>query len=878
MASPLDPVAPQRLRDVRQAEPQKPSAPEADESRGRSFTNPWGYSVENASSQAPSSKYFRNLLPAEYPPAIAANPTAFALAFAQRAIRVFPVYGIGERGCRCSKHEDCKDTGKHPMTKNGFKDACVIPDRIRDWFSVAGCNLAVLTGESLLVLDVDPRNGGSDSLDALEAKFGPIPRTVSVLTGGGGIHYYFQSPMNQPKSGGLAGWPGIDIKCRGGYVVAPPSMHASGVRYAFVAGQTFADITIAEPPPWLIQMLEAANAQREIPAYDGPILAADGGWLVEAFRTAGWLTGRKGTQNALHCVCPWDHEHTTGSAGDGGTVVFPATPGKTMGWFECKHSHCTGRTLDDVKAALPSHAVDAAESKYPKRKPGGSTGPTVKRAEYVTKERSDGALEIRLSTERDGGLVPDPTYGIVEEGGSSDPIWNGPPEGMFDDFIPAVSEQDEPRGRLRVVYGELANSPKGGKVKSEDNLKIILRDDPAWAGMFQQNRMTTYIEYTRTPPIDGFKRDPDAHGFCTIRDHDIGSIRQWIEHEYMMTFPTEFLWNVVTQLADKANYHPVAKYLEALVWDGVPRLADLFPIYFGAARTPLVELIGKKFAIQAVARGISPGTKADAMLILEGKQGKRKSLGIETLAGSMFYGAGLGGEIGSRDSIMGMSTSWLIEQAEMQEHARAQREAFKAFLTVSVDKVRAPYARTTISLPRTSVFIGTTNEKAYLRDWTGARRFWPVRVERLVDIDAIARDRDMIWAEAVVRYKSGEPWWITDEDDEFKLEREQLKRREDEHAWAPSLKRMLVQKEGMMGQGAYIIMDDALEKLHIEVSKANWATSRQIGEILREAGWDRFKKRVGRDCFNAFRPTRERWEEIAADNAARERGETDDDE
>jgi predicted P-loop ATPase len=128
----------------------------------------------------------------------------------------------------------------------------------------------------------------------------------------------------------------------------------------------------------------------------------------------------------------------------------------------------------------------------------------------------------------------------------------------------------------------------------------------------------------------------------------------------------------------------------------------------------------------------------------------------------------------------------------------------------------------------------------------------------------------MIWAEAVVRLKSGEPWWVTDDDDVFKLEKEQRKRREDEHAWAPRIKEELRKKERLHEQSAMITMDDVLNLLSIDISKATNSTSAQIGIILREAGWDRFKKRVGRDFVNAFRPTQDRWEEIAAEAASME--------
>jgi putative DNA primase/helicase len=144
--------------------------------------------------------------------------------------------GTPSGGCSCWS-PDCTSTGKHPRTPNGLRDATTDPEIIRRWWTRwPQANIGIRTGEPLpgggylAVLDIDPRNDGDAEIEELEAAHGPLPLTVTANTGGGGWHYYYRT--DEPIGGRKIG-SGIDLKAAGGYIVAPPSRHASGRRYAW---------------------------------------------------------------------------------------------------------------------------------------------------------------------------------------------------------------------------------------------------------------------------------------------------------------------------------------------------------------------------------------------------------------------------------------------------------------------------------------------------------------------------------------------------------------------------------------------------------------------------------------------------------------------
>lgn len=180
-----------------------------------------------------------------------------AMAYAQRGWPVIPLHTPADGRCSCGK-ADCGHPGKHPRTPRGLHNATTDPNVITRWWERwPNANVGIVCGDGLAVLDVDPRHGGDQSLSELEATHEPI-RSLAAATGGGGRHFYLLGPVDLRSRVGFR--PGLDLKAEGGYIVAPPSLHASGRRYEW----TTEGSEPKEMPTWLIDLLQGGRIGRSV--------------------------------------------------------------------------------------------------------------------------------------------------------------------------------------------------------------------------------------------------------------------------------------------------------------------------------------------------------------------------------------------------------------------------------------------------------------------------------------------------------------------------------------------------------------------------------------------------------------------------------------
>jgi hypothetical protein len=211
------------------------------------------------------------------------------------------------------------------------------------------------------------------------------------------------------------------------------------------------------------------------------------------------------------------------------------------------------------------------------------------------------------------------------------------------------------------------------------------------------------------------------------------------------------------------RFDPVLDYLSSVKWDGKPRLDTMLTVYFRAEDNPLNRAIGRKMMIAAVRRVMKPGCKFDYIVVMDNSaQGKGKSTAIEILAGSNnFSDSGLL-DLPEQKQMEQIQGVWLYELGELAGLRRAEIERVKSFASRKTDRARPVYGKARVDRPRRCIFIGTTNDVEYLKDTTGNRRFWPFTPGD-IDLVALKRDRDQLWAEAVVAEAKGESLVIPEE-------------------------------------------------------------------------------------------------------------------
>lgn len=210
--------------------------------------------------------------------------------------------------------------------------------------------------------------------------------------------------------------------------------------------------------------------------------------------------------------------------------------------------------------------------------------------------------------------------------------------------------------------------------------------------------------------------------------------------------------------ARQHSFHPIRDRLVQCyeMWDRkLGRVENLFVDYLGCPDTPYHRDAARLFLLGAVARIFQPGCKFDFVPIIEGAQGKGKTTFIQTLALEIEWYRELVGDISDpKEAVAAISGAWVLEIGELSAMYKSEVNDLKAFVSRQVDTARMPYERTARAFPRQCVFIGSTNDREYLRDATGGRRYWPIecRVEGMIDNDRLRREISQIWGEAVHLY------------------------------------------------------------------------------------------------------------------------------
>jgi predicted P-loop ATPase len=360
------------------------------------------------------------------------------------------------------------------------------------------------------------------------------------------------------------------------------------------------------------------------------------------------------------------------------------------------------------------------------------------------------------------------------------------------------------------------------------NVMLALREDPRISELFAYDEMLR-ATILNSPVPGTILEHEEVFAVRPVHDTDVTALQELLQRSGIETLGKDVVHQAVDLRARERAFHPVRAYLNALVWDGTPRLDGWLTTYLGAAGKEYHQAIGLMFVIMMVARIFEPGCKADYMLVIEGPQGAMKSTACRVLAGPWFSDALPDIRSAGKDVAQHLNGKWLIEVAEMSALDKAEASALKAFITRDTERYRPSYGRKEVIEPRQCVFIGTTNETVYLRDKTGGRRFWPVRVGT-VDIAALARDRDQLFAEAVVLYRDDAPWWPAAGFEREFIAPEQDARYESD-VWEEVIDKFLT------GRTKTTILEIARNALFITTDRLGTADQRRIAAALRRLEW-----------------------------------------
>ena len=391
---------------------------------------------------------------------------------------------------------------------------------------------------------------------------------------------------------------------------------------------------------------------------------------------------------------------------------------------------------------------------------------------------------------------------------------------------------------------------RNGYAPHVSNVVICFTHDPAWRDLLQYNEFVGDIIATRPPP---WPQDMMPAEHCKPHDwshRDTIRAAAWLARTHQVICPTGVVGEGLHAAADRKSIHPVRDWLRSLKWDRKPRIEDFLIRLAGADDTPYVRAVTKNFLVGAVARIMRPGCQLDTMPIFEGEQGIGKTSLLRILGGEWFMSTTI--NPGDKDSYQILRGVWLVEFGELDSLTRGEVTRIKQYVTQTVDRYRPSYARSAEDFLRQAAFVGTVNPDAggYLKDPTGARRFQPLELRAkkgkpTIELASIAKEREQLWAEALVCFEAGEKWHITDPVI-LKAAAEEADDRRQQHPWE-TIVGLWLAKQSVRSRELGVATHEVLTgALGFEAARMTKTDEMNCATALRLCGWgDSRKVRLG---------------------------------
>lgn len=676
---------------------------------------------------------------------------------------------------------------KVPHIKDWPNEATTNPERIRKWWKRwPDAQVGIVTGKRSGIDVLDlDQKDGKDGMAALRDAGHDVDSPVIIKTPTGGLHYWYEHVPGHGGTQNLDGMEGVDVRADGGWAGVPGS---DGYSYQTGDLQLWAALRDVEPPAWPLPV------EPRKPSSSSGSTAEPSGLPFHVLR------------DALLKMPIEEREGHFGSDGEWfrvGRVIYDETGGSEEGnalWHEWSEGW-GGYDYADT------------ESKWQREDYGGE------RASVWT---------ILRPAKASGWTHPD-----LE-------AWQAAT--AAEDFDGPDAEEEAELDALVFGAKALTQVEWGTPLMRGDKPVINLFNTTVYLG----RNLDSILPGLAHNLMNG--RDEWRDGQLT--DSAVSLARMALERRGLETVGKELVADAAHAVARQCAYHPIRDQLNALAWDGAGRLDTWLVRHAGAEESPYVRTVGRKFLIAMVARVMKPGCKQDHTLVLSGRQGQNKSTACRVLAGGEYFSDTLPSIRGDKtDAIRHLQGKWLVELAELAPSRKSESEDLKAFLSGAVDRVRLPYAKFDQAFPRQCVFVGTTNEDQFLRDATGGRRFWPVTVARVIDIEALTAERDQLFAEAVAAFKAGEPWWL-DRDFEAEHAAPVQAAAYVSDSWADDVSRWLEGTVDEFGGEAApreeVTVSEVLSgALGILPGRHTPADQMRAGNVLKELGWTKHHTRRG---------------------------------
>lgn len=381
---------------------------------------------------------------------------------------------------------------------------------------------------------------------------------------------------------------------------------------------------------------------------------------------------------------------------------------------------------------------------------------------------------------------------------------------------------------------------KGDRVQETvGNAAIILQRSTDWDSL-KYDEFRGEPTLGRAPVVPGL--DPPRPG--PLDDYSVAYLAQWLALRWRMKIGpvTAGLAAMVASKGKGRAVHPVREYLRGVEWDGVPRVDRWLSEYAGAAENLYTAAVGRMWMIAAVARVMQRISICKTMLILEGAQDAGKSTLLRRLCPVPEWFSDTPVDLGGgKDQYQSLRGKWIVEIPELDGFRGKDATRIKSFVSSPVDNYRKSYGKTNEDVPRQCVFAGTTNEEHYLHDSTGNVRFWPVRMGA-IDFVAVERDRDQLWAEAMVYYLDGAEWHISDMT-LVGLAKAEAAEREEEDAWSSAVAQWIGSPLGRANALRSVSTSDVLEyAIELRPKDHDKSAQTRIGILMKKFG---FKHIVG---------------------------------